>query len=150
LGLDLPVKPLRGQIVLLAGDRQLFDRNIYVGLRYLAPRRDGRVLIGSTMEDVGFVKENSPEAVQQLRSFAGQLVPALAELSMETCWSGLRPSTPDGKPYLGRAGELKNTWVATGHLRAGLQLSPATAVVMRSLMLGQATPIDVSPLGVER
>ncbi len=150
LGLDLPVKPIRGQIVLLVGDRMLLSRNVYVGLRYLAPRRDGRVLIGSTMEDVGFVKENPPEAVDNLLSFARQLVPALAELPLETCWSGLRPGTPDGKPYLGRAGRWKNTWVATGHFRAGLQLSPATAVVMRSLILGQDSPIDVSALGVDR
>jgi glycine oxidase len=150
LGLELPVKPIRGQIVLLAGDRMLLSRNVYVGLRYLAPRRDGRVLIGSTMEDVGFVKENPKEAVDELLSFARQLVPAIAELPMETCWSGLRPGTPDGKPYLGRAGHWKNTWVATGHFRAGLQLSPATAVVMRSLILGQDSPIDVNSLGVDR
>jgi glycine oxidase len=150
IGLDLPVKPIRGQIVLLAGDRMLLSRNIYVGSLYLAPRRDGRVLIGSTMEDVGFVKENLPEAVEELLSFARRLVPALAELQMETCWSGLRPGTPDGKPYLGRAGRWKNIWVATGHFRAGLQLSPATAVVMRSLLLGQTPPIDVRQLSVDR
>jgi glycine oxidase len=102
------------------------------------------------MEDAGFVKESPPAEVDKLLDFARQLVPALADLPTETCWSGLRPGTPDGKPYLGRAGHLKNTWVATGHLRAGLQLSPATAVVMRSLMLGQTAVIDVSSLGVDR
>ncbi|MCH8840281.1 MAG: glycine oxidase ThiO [Planctomycetes bacterium] len=150
LGLDLLVKPIRGQMVLLSGARVLLSHNVYVGLRYLAPRQDGHVLVGSTMEDVGFVKENTPDATDELLSFAIQLVPALAELPVDTCWSGLRPGTPDGKPYLGRAGQLENTWVATGHFRAGLQLSPATAVVMRSLILGQAPPINVSSLGVGR
>jgi glycine oxidase len=131
---------------LLSGARVLLSHDVYVGLRYLAPRQDGHVLVGSTMEDVGFVKENTPEATDELLSFATQLVPALAELPVETCWSGLRPGTPDGKPYLGRAGQLENIWLATGHFRAGLQLSPATAVVMRSLILGQAPPIDVSSL----
>ena len=150
LGLDLPVKPIRGQIVLLSGTEQLLSHNLNVGLRYLAPRQDGHILVGSTMEDVGFAKENTAEATDELLSFATRLVPTLAELPVETCWSGLRPGTSDGKPYLGRAGRFLNTWLATGHFRAGLQLSPATAVVMRSLILGQAPPIDVKSLGIER
>lgn len=150
LGLELPVKPIRGQIVLLSGAQKLLSRNIYVGLRYLAPRRDGRILVGSTMEDVGFIKENTREATIELRRFATDLVPALAKLEVESCWSGLRPGMPDGKPILGQAKHLENTWVATGHFRSGLQLSPATAVVMRSLILGQPPPIDVSSLGLDR
>jgi glycine oxidase len=150
IGLDLPVKPIRGQIVLLRGPKVLFRCNIYVGLRYLAPRKDGRLLVGSTLEDVGFEKRNTPGATAELLDFATALAPALAALPVETCWSGLRPGTADGKPYLGRAPKLENAWVATGHYRAGLQLSPATAVVMRSLILGEVPPIDVRSLGVER
>lgn len=150
LGLKLSIKPIRGQIVLLHGERQLLSRNVYSGLRYLTPRLDGRVLVGSTMEDVGFVNDNPPATTDELLGLAAELAPALAGLPVETCWSGLRPATADGKPFLGRAGSFDNAWVATGHFRAGLQLSPATAVVMRSLMLGQSPPIDVASLGVER
>ena len=150
LGLALPVRPVRGQIFLLKGEQTLLNRNIYVGLKYLTPRRDGRVLVGSTMEEAGFIKENTPEAREELLRFATDLVPSLAKLPVETCWSGLRPGTTDGKPFLGRAGSLENAWVSTGHFRAGLQLSSASAVIMRSLLLGQTSPIDVTSLGVDR
>lgn len=150
LGLNLPVKPIRGQIVLLSGPKLLFSRNVYVGMRYLTPRKDGRVLVGSTLEDIGFEKQNTPGTTAELLDFATALAPALAALPVETCWSGLRPGTADGMPYLGRVPNLQNAWVATGHYRAGLHLSPATAVLMRALLLGEPPPINVSSLGVER
>lgn len=150
LGLDLPVRPIRGQIVLLNGPAGLIRRIINVGPRYFVPRRDGRLLVGSTQDEVGFLKENTAAGVGELMQFAQTLTPAVAQLPIETCWSGLRPATADGLPYLGRIPKHVNGWLATGHFRAGLQLSPATAVVMRALMLGQASPVDVTGLGVER
>lgn len=150
LGLRLPVMPIRGQIILLAGRPGLLNHDIYVGLKYLTPRLDGRILVGSTMEDVGFHKENTAGTTADLLGFATGLAPALASLPIETCWSGLRPGTVDGKPYLGRLPNLDNAWIATGHFRAGLHLSPATAVVMAALICGETPLIDVSSLGVAR
>jgi glycine oxidase len=69
---------------------------------------------------------------------------------LEQSWSGLRPGTADGLPYLGRVPKIENAWLATGHFRAGIQLSAATAVIMRSLILGQESPVDVSSLSVDR
>lgn len=150
LRIDLPVKPIRGQIVLLNGPSELVRRNINVGPRYLTPRRDGRILVGSTQEDVGFQKTNTEAEIAKLMSFAASLSTRVAELPMETSWAGLRPATLDGLPYLGPIPEFENGWLATGHFRAGLQLSPATAVTMRALMLGQPSPVDVSLLGLDR
>jgi len=150
LPLNLPIRPMRGQIVLLNGPVGLLRRAINVGARYCVPRHDGRLLIGSTQDDVGFVKENTAAGVGGLLQFAQTIAPELAKLPLETCWSGLRPATADGLPYLGRIPKLENGWLATGHFRAGLQLSPATAVVMRALILGQKSPVDVTELGVER
>ena len=150
LGLELPVRPVRGQIVLLKGPSGLIRRTINVGPRYFVPRRDGRLLVGSTQEEVGFLKENTAEGVGELMRFAQSITPEIAPLPIETCWSGLRPGTADDLPYLGQLPELENGWVATGHFRSGLQLSPATAVVMRSLMLGQESPVEVTGLGVRR
>lgn len=150
LDLDLPVRPIRGQIVLLKGPLGLIRRDINVGPRYFVPRHDGRLLVGSTQDDVGFLKENTAAGVGELMQFAQTLTPAVAQLPIETCWSGLRPATADGLPYLSRLPKHENGWLATGHFRAGLQLSPATAVVMRALMLGQKSPVDVMGLGVER
>ena len=150
LGLDLPVHPIRGQIVLLKGRPGLVKRNINVGSRYVVPRRDGRILIGSTQEDVGFVKETTADAVRELLQFAKSVAPELANLPIESQWAGLRPATADGLPYLGRHPQLENGWIATGHFRAGLQLSTATAVVIRAMMLAQEPLIDVASLGVTR
>ncbi len=150
LGLSLPIRPIRGQIALLEGSPGLIRRNIYVGLRYLAPRDDGRILVGSTMEDAGFVKQNTVAGTAELLHFAEKFGRPFAQLPLATCWSGLRPATADGLPYLGRLPELENAWIAAGHARSGLQLSSATAVVMRSLMLEEAPPIDISELGVTR
>ncbi len=150
LGFELPVRPVRGQIVLLDGPAGLIRRTINVGPRYFVPRRDGRLLVGSTQDDAGFLKENTAAGVGELMRFSQTITPEIAELPIETCWSGLRPGTPDDLPYLGPMPGLENGWVATGHFRSGLQLSPATAVVMRSLILGQESPVDVTGLGVGR
>ncbi len=150
LGLDLSVRPIRGQIVLLHGPPGLVRRIINVCPRYFVPRHDGRLLVGSTQDDVGFLKENTAAGVGELMQFAQTIAPDIAQLPIETCWSGLRPATADGLPYLGRLPQYENGWLATGHFRAGLQLSPATAVVMRALMLGQKLPVDVTGLGVDR
>jgi glycine oxidase len=150
LGLNLPIRPVRGQILLLNGSPGVLDRIVNVGPRYLTPRADGRVLVGSTQEEVGFNKQNTVEGVAELMNFARRLCPPLADFTLEQSWSGLRPGTADGLPFLGRMPNFENTWLATGHFRAGIQLSPATAVIMRSLILGQAPPVDVAELSMSR
>lgn len=141
LGIDLQIKPIRGQIVLLSSTKMIFERVIQSGSRYLVPRSDGRVLIGSTEEDVGFYKDSTAEAVSELLEFGMSVVPALANTRLERTWSGLRPFTEKGTPFLERVSAYKNLFIAAGHFRAGLQMSPATAVSMRELMLGQELTI---------
>ncbi|MCH2115623.1 MAG: glycine oxidase ThiO [Pirellulales bacterium] len=150
VGIDLPVRPIRGQIILVQGPPGMVRRNLYVGMRYFTPRLDGRLLVGSTLEDAGFHKVNTVTAVADLTTWAASIAPATAGLPIEHRWAGLRPGTADNRPYLGRLPRLQNAWIATGHFRAGLQLAPATAVVMRSLICGEESPIDVSSFGVER
>jgi glycine oxidase len=150
LGLEIPILPVRGQILLLRGPAGTLNRIINSGSRYITPRPDGRVLIGSTQEEAGFDKRNTVEGLADLTEFARTTCPALAKFTLERSWSGLRPRTADDLPYLGRLPEYENAWIAAGHFRAGIQLSPATAVVMRSLMLGEASPIDVSTLAPSR
>jgi glycine oxidase len=150
LGLQLPIRPIRGQILLLNGPLYTVRRIVNAGPRYLTPRPDGRVLVGSTQEEVGFNKQNTVAGLADLMNFARALCPALADFTLEKSWSGLRPGAADDLPYLGRLPRYENGWIAAGHFRAGIQLSPATAVVMRSLILGQTPPVDVSALRVER
>lgn len=148
MDVEAPVKPIRGQIVLLRGSAGLLNGNVYRGLEYLAPRLDGRILVGSTMEDVGFEKANTPEGTDSLLRFAHQFVPATAKCEVENRWSGLRPGTTHGQPIMGRAPRFDNVWIATGHLRAGLLLAPATAVLMSDLIEGRQPEIDVAELAL--
>ena len=135
-GHDLAIEPIRGQIVLLEARPLPFRSVIQVGARYLVPRADGRILIGSTEEHAGFDKRNTAEAVAGLIDFACGLVPALSDARFERCWSGLRPHTPRGLPHIGRLPGTTNLCVAAGHFRAGLQLSPITAVKVANMIVG--------------
>lgn len=147
-GIDLHIEPVRGQIVLLSFPSPVFRHVIENGSRYVVPRPDGRVLIGSTEEWVGFDKRNTAEGVAGLIEFGVSLVPQLAGATLERTWSGLRPGTPDGLPFLGLAPGIENLFIAAGHFRSGLQMSPGTAVVMAEMVTGKPTSIDVSDLSV--
>jgi glycine oxidase len=147
MGLEIPVRPVRGQIMLLRGPIGTLNRIINWGSRYITSRPDGRVLVGSTQEEAGFDKRNTVEGIAELAGFARMTCPALATFTIEKVWSGLRPRTVDDLPYLGRLPRFENAWIAAGHFRAGIQLSAATAVVMRSLMLGEIPPVDLNGLG---
>jgi glycine oxidase len=145
LGYRAEVKPVRGQIALLASRDRPLSRVINHGFCYLVPREDGRVLVGSTMEDAGFDASTTAEAIDGLLRFAMDLAPELAKAAVERTWAGLRPATADGLPLLGRVPDLKNAWIATGHFRNGLTLSTATAQEMSLLIRGHAPTIDLGP-----
>jgi glycine oxidase len=149
-GVRVPVRPMRGQIVLLALEPCPIRQVVNVGPRYLVPRGDGRVLVGSTEEVAGFDKRTTAVGVGGLIEFGVQVVPALADATVERSWAGLRPQSADGLPYLGRAPAADNLYVAAGHFRAGLQLSPITATVMTQLLLEKPTTIPVGPYAVDR
>lgn len=150
VGCELPVEPVRGQIVLLAAQPLPFRHVIQHGPRYLVPRSDGRILIGATEEHVGFEKQNTAEAVGGLIRFATGLVPCLSAAKFERAWCGLRPGSRDGLPYLGAVPGMRNLFAAAGHFRAGLQLSPITGVLMRQHLLGQPTTIPLEPYACDR
>ncbi|MBX3438285.1 MAG: glycine oxidase ThiO [Planctomycetaceae bacterium] len=150
VGCRATVVPVRGQMVLLRLPRPIIDHVIESGPRYLVPRPDGRLLIGSTEEWVGFQKANTADALRNLLDFAVELVPALANATVERTWSGLRPHVPDGLPYLGRLPDLSNAYVAAGHFRGGLNLSPITGRVMSQLITGQEPEISMAELAPDR
>jgi glycine oxidase len=85
-----------------------------------------------------------------LRQLAWDLIPALRDAEIEATWSGLRPGTFDGMPYLGRIPHLQNAFVAAGHFRSGLHMAPATAVVMGQLIRGETPSIDLHPFRIGR
>ncbi|MEO8497301.1 MAG: FAD-dependent oxidoreductase, partial [Planctomycetota bacterium] len=150
LGIATGIMPIRGQMVLFKCETPPFRRVLNEGPRYLVPREDGRVLVGSTEEEAGFDKSTTEVAVGELVALAKQLVPALRDAPIENSWAGLRPGTFDGFPYIGRMPNLDNAYAAAGHYRSGLHMSTGTAVVLRQLMLGNEPDIDLSPFRVGR
>jgi glycine oxidase len=150
LGIDLPIKPIRGQIVLLNCGQPMLSRVINAGRLYLLPRDDGRILVGSTQEDVGFDRRNTAAAISDLLQFAARLAPELRNADIERCWSGFRPRGVDDLPYLGRLPGLSNAFIAAGHFRHGVWLAPGTAVVLRRLIRGEAPGVDLTPFRLDR
>jgi glycine oxidase len=150
LGIHLGILPIRGQIILFRCDEPPITHIINEGSRYLVPRQDGRLIAGSTEEEVGFDKRTTAEAMADLTQFACDLVPGLKNAAIEKTWAGLRPASFDGLPFLGRLTNIHNAFIASGHFRNGLFLSPATAIVMSQLIRDQPLQIDLSPFRVSR
>ena len=144
-GCSLPIEPVRGQIALLRAQPGLFSHILEIGSRYLVPRSDGRVIVGSTEERVGFTKGNTASGIQGLLQLATRVVPELADAELERCWSGLRPSLHDGLPVIGMVPDTENLFVAAGHFRSGLQNSPATGVLLSEMILGREASISMEP-----
>jgi glycine oxidase len=145
LGASIPTKPIRGQILLLHEPNPSLARILEHGRDYLVPRGDGRVLVGSTEEDVGFDPRTTEFALARLKDFACRLVPVLRHAKVESAWAGLRPGSPDEKPTIGRIPGLANAYVATGHFRAGIQLSTGTARLLADLLAGRISDADLAP-----
>ncbi len=150
VGVHVDVHPIRGQMVLLEGPPDLVRRIILWGDRYIIPRSDGRLVVGSTIEDVGFDKRVTAEGVASILSDALSVAPGLARLSVAQTWAGLRPATPDRLPYLGRPPGVSGLVLATGHFRNGILLAPVTAQIVADVVAGRAPSIDLSPFRSDR
>ena len=145
-----PTPPLKGQIVLLRGDRPLIERIVEHGTNYLVPRDDGLILVGATEENVGFDTQPTALAARGLLDHALRLCPSLSQAKVEATWAGLRPGSVDTRPYIGTAPGFPNLIVAAGHRRAGLQLAPATAEIVADLVLGRRPRLDIGPFRLGR
>lgn len=118
------IVPVHGQMVELA--TALKDAPVvYGGGGYLVARGDGRVVVGSTMEQRGFDKQLTVGGLHKVLTTATTLLPALSTASVTSTWAGLRPATPDGLPLLGRS--ETGVWVASGHFRNGILLAAISA-----------------------
>jgi glycine oxidase len=150
-----PTRPIKGQMLCVAmPEKELVRHVVRVPDVYLIPRSDGRMLIGTTVEEAGFDKQTVPETILKLRQAALDLVPKLADARILEAWAGLRPGTPDGLPILG-ATPTPGYFVATGHFRDGILLAPATARLMGQVMTGQTMTgqgpqIDMSTFSANR
>jgi glycine oxidase len=132
-----PVRPVKGQTVELRGDREepLCERILGSERVYVAPRPDGRVILGATVEEMGFDRRVTGGGVHELLREAYRLVPDVAEMEFVGAIAGLRPGTPDNLPVIGRA-SIEGLILATGHYRNGILLAPVTARSVCELIAG--------------
>jgi glycine oxidase len=150
LGHGLETRPIRGQIALYRFPSPPLERVVNLGLEYLVPRPDGRLLVGSTLEDVGFDAVTSTAGLERLAEVAGLLLGDLSTAVRERAWAGLRPGSADGLPTIGRLASCGNAFIAAGHFRAGLHQSTGTAVLIADLIKGRQPTIDIAAFAPDR
>ncbi len=141
----LPIEPVRGQMMVYKAEPGLVDRVVMLDGRYVIPRNDGRILVGSTLEYDGFNKQTTEEARQSLQASAEAILPALKDISVEHHWCGLRPGSPDGVPFIGSVDGIRHLHINAGHFRNGLVLAPAATELLCNQLLGQKAIIDPIP-----
>jgi len=142
--LQLDIKPMRGQMLLFKFKEPPLRHIVLQEGMYLIPRRDGHLLVGSTLEDVGFDKSTTVEARDSLRQRAQLLLPALREMPLVQHWSGLRPASPHNIPTIGLHPHLENLYINSGHFRYGVTMAPASAAILMNELNGVEQPFDVS------
>lgn len=146
---SLDIEPVRGQMILFHGTPGLVRHITLFEGRYAIPRRDGRVLFGSTIEHAGFDKKTTAHAREDLYAHAVALLPALRRLPIEHHWAGLRPGAPQGVPYIGVHPRAENLFVNAGHFRNGVVLGLASARLGADLVLGRDPILDPAPYAID-
>jgi len=145
LGLELPVEPVKGQMILFKCAEDFLPSMVLAKGRYAIPRRDGHILVGSTLEHAGYDKTPTEDALASLKASAVELLPALKDATVVGHWAGLRPGSPEGVPYIGPVPGHDGLWLNCGHYRNGLVLAPASCQLFTDLLTGAAPIIDPAP-----
>jgi glycine oxidase len=144
-----PVVPVKGQMISLALEPRFLHGVTWVPGAYLVPRRDGRLLVGASVEHAGFDTSLTQAAIDALLQAAIAAVPGLADRAIAQTWAGLRPGTPDGLPFIGPS-LLEGLYDASGHARNGVLLTPVTALAVADLIEGRDVPPDVAAASPRR
>lgn len=145
IGVRVPVRPVKGQILSVVPRYLPVKANVWGGRCYVVPKRDGRVVIGATVEPGVHDPRPTLGGLAALSGAAVDLVPELSGAAFADAWGGLRPGTPDGLPILGPVEERDGLLIATGHHRNGVLLAPITGEAVAALALGEEPPFDLSP-----
>ena len=149
MGLALPVRPVKGQILRLQVRPQPLNRLIHTASCYIVPWPDGRILVGATMENAGFNKEVTVFGIRHLTNALCNLIPSLASAKVTHTWAGLRPDTPDNMPILGTT-PIDNLLVATGHFRNGILLAPLTAGIIAEIVTSGKSSFPLEEFSISR
>ncbi len=148
LGVNIPVRPVRGQMMSLDGPPVALRHIVFGARAFALPREDGQTYVGATVEEAGYRKHTTAAGLRELRAGVASIVPSLAGAKQRRAWAGLRPATPDGLPMLGRLPGWRNGWVSSGHFRVGILLSPVSGrLLARAIAAGSedGLPRELAP-----
>ena len=150
-GVIVPVRPLKGQAlaVLTTPDTGTLAHIVWTEQIHMAPKGDGRLIVGATVEERGFDDAITAGGLYALLEGARRAFPAIEEMAVDAVWTGFRPSSIDDAPILG-ATPIPGLAIATGHHRNGYLLAPATAFAMEALIADGALPAVAQPFGLDR
>jgi len=139
------IAAVKGQMIIFKAKPGVVSRIVLSKGRYVIPRKDGRIVMGSTLEFNDFDKTTSADILEELKQEAIRIIPALENYPVEKQWAGLRPGSIDGVPYIGEHPELKNLYLNAGHFRNGVVIGLASCQLLVNQLLGQETIIDPEP-----
>jgi len=148
--IDISVEPVKGQMILFKATPDKIKRITLSKDRYIIPRKDGRVLVGSTLEHTGFDKTITSAAREELMDEAFRIIPCLKDAEVEHHWAGLRPGSTNGIPYICAIPETEGCYLNAGHYRNGVVLAPASARLAADLILQRQPILDAAPYSLER
>ena len=148
--MEVSVKPVKGQMILFKTEPDKIKRITLSQDRYVIPRKDGRVLVGSTLEHTGFDKSTTSTAHEELMQEAFRIVPCLKDAEVEHHWAGLRPGSREGIPYICAVDEMEGLYLNAGHYRNGVVLAPASARLAADIILERETILDTTPYQLKR
>lgn len=146
---QIDIKPMHGQMLCVKPTEQKLHTMVLDDAHYLIPRQDGQVLIGSTMEDFGFIKKTTPNARKELLDWSQSLWPELVNAKIVSHWSGLRPSSEGGKPIIGPIAELEGIYVNAGHFRKGILQAPASAKLLADYLSDKNSFMPIELFNIE-
>ncbi|MBF0266270.1 MAG: glycine oxidase ThiO [Gammaproteobacteria bacterium] len=139
------IAPVKGQMIVFKAPENLIQHIVLSKGRYLIPRKDGRIVLGSTLEFNQFDKTIDDDTLEELRLEAIRIVPELANYEVEKQWAGLRPGSIDGIPYVGEHPELKHLYLNAGHFRNGIVIGYASCELLKNMLLEQECILDPRP-----
>ncbi|MCK4864138.1 MAG: glycine oxidase ThiO [Gammaproteobacteria bacterium] len=149
IGINTTVEPVKGQMILFKTEPGKIKRITLSQDRYVIPRRDGRVLVGSTLEHTGFDKTITADAREELMQEAYRIIPSLKEAEIEHHWAGLRPGSVNGIPYICPVRDIEGLYLNAGHYRNGVVLGPASARLAADLILKRPPLFEAAVYGLE-
>ncbi len=149
-GIHVPVEPVRGQVLAFKPETADVRHIVFYGPRYLVPKPDGRLIVGATEDASGFDARVTARGLMDLADVMEHFPLPWASYGFERAWAGLRPKAPDGLPVIGPWPAHPELWVATGHYRNGILLTPVTAQLTADWAAGEPLAVDVTPFQPQR